>query len=88
MKNPSVESVAGDQTQFPPRDFPDFVTRARFLPGLTYVVVAVDLMCRFRTRSRMFAFGSLAVAWEWLERTLAALGLSLDAVILWFHDMI
>ena len=36
----------------------------------------------------MFAFGWLVVAWEWLERTLGALGLSFDAVVLWFHGMI
>ena len=30
----------------------------------------------------MFAFGWLAVAWEWLERTLGVLGFSFDAVIL------
>ena len=36
----------------------------------------------------MFDFGWLAVAWELLERTLAALGLAFDAVILWFHGMI
>ena len=47
-----------------------------------------DFMCRFRTGSRMFAVEWLAVAWKWLEKTLAALGLSLDAVILWFHGMI
>ena len=29
----------------------------------------------------MFAFGGLAVAWEWLERTFGVLGLSFDAVI-------
>ena len=30
----------------------------------------------------MFAFGWLAVAWEWLETTLGVLGLSFDSVIL------
>ena len=86
MKNPSVASVAGEHTQLSPKDFPLALTRARFLPGIVYFLA--DFMCRFRTRSRMFAFGWLAVAWEWLERTLAALGLSFDAVILWFHGMI
>ena len=45
-------------------------------------------MCRFRTRSRMFAFGWLASTWEWLERTLDALGLCFGSVISWFHGMI
>ena len=71
---------------FSPKDFQLFFTRVRFLPGITYFLA--DSMCRFRTRSRMFAFGWLEVAWEWLERTLAALGLSFDAVIFWFHGMI
>ena len=34
-----------------------------------HIFLAVFL-CRFRTRSRMFAFGWLTVGWEWLERTL------------------
>ena len=73
LKNPSVESVAGDHTQLSPKDFPLSFTRARVLPGITYVLA--DCMCRLRTRSPMFACGRLVVAWEWLERTLGIIGL-------------
>ena len=66
--------------QLSPKDFLVSFARVRFLFGITYVVA--DVMCRFRTWSRMFAFGWLAVAWEWLERTLGVLGPSFDAVIL------
>ena len=86
LKNPSVESVAGDHTQLSPKDFLLSFTRVRFLPGITYVLA--DVMCRFRTRSQMFACGGLAVAWEWIERTCGVLGLWSCAVILWFHGMI
>ena len=68
-----MESVAGEHTQLSPKDFPLSLTRARFLLGIASVLA--DLLCRFRTRSRMFAFGWLAVAWEWPERTLGVLGL-------------
>ena len=73
LKNPSVESLAGDHTQLFTEDFPLSFTRARFLPGIAYFLP--DYKCRFRTRSRMFAIGWLAIAWEWLERTLGVLGL-------------
>ena len=73
FKNPSVEGAAGEQTQLSPKDFPLSFTRVRFLPGITEFLA--DFMCRFRIRSRMFAFGWLVVAWEWLERTLGALAL-------------
>ena len=36
----------------------------------------------------MVACGGVAVAWEWLERTLGVLGLSFDAVILGFYGLI
>ena len=73
LKNPSVESVAGEHTQLSPKDFPLSSTRAHFLPGIAYFLA--DFRCRFRTRSRMFALGWLTVAWEWLEKTLGILGL-------------
>ena len=73
LKNPSVEGVAGEHTQLSSKEFPLSSTRVGFLPGIAYFLV--DFMCRFRTRSRMFAFGWLASTWEWLERTLDALGL-------------
>ena len=79
LKNPLVGSVAGDHTQLSPTDFLLSFTRARFLPGITTCLA--DVMCRFGTRSRMFAFAWLAVAWEWLEITLGVLGLSFDGVI-------
>ena len=47
--------------------------KVRFLPGIAYFLA--DFKCRIRTRSRMFALGWLTIAWEWLERTLGALGL-------------
>ena len=65
---------------FPPKHFPLSFTRVRFLLGTAYFLA--DVMCRFRNRRRMFAFGWLVVAWEWLERMLAALGLSFDSGIL------
>ena len=64
---------------FSPKGFPLSFTRARFLPGVTYFLA--DFKCRFRTGSRMFAFGWLALAWEWLETTLGVLGLSFDGMI-------
>ena len=66
-RNPSVESVSGEHTQLSTKDFLSSVTRVRFLPGIADFLA--DFMCRFRTRSRMFAFAWLAVAWEWLETT-------------------
>ena len=53
---------------------------ACFLLRITYCLA--DFMCRVRTRSRMFAFGWLAVAREWLETTVGntVLGLSFDSV--------
>ena len=68
-----------------PKDFPLSFTRARSPPGVTYFLA--DVICRFRTRSQMFAYGGLVVAWEWLERTLGVLGLSFGAVALSFHGM-
>ena len=73
LKNPSVESVAGEHTQLSPKDFLLSSTRVRFLPVIVYFLA--DFTCRFRTRSRMFALGWLTVVWEWLERTLGVLGL-------------
>ena len=73
-------SVSGEQTQLSPKYSPLSSTMACFLPGMTYFLA--DCMCRFRTRSRMFAFGWPPIAWEWLERTLGVLGVSFDAVIL------
>ena len=73
LKNPSVESVAGEHTRLSPKDFPLSFARARFPPGISYFLA--DFMCRIRTRSPMFACGGLAVAWEWLARTLGVLGL-------------
>ena len=73
LNNPSVESVAGEQAQLSPKDSPLSFTRARFLPGIMSFLS--DWMCRFRTRSQMFAQGGLVLTLEWLERTLGALGL-------------
>ena len=73
LKNPSVESVSDDQTRLSPKDVLLPFTSVHVLPGCEYFLA--DCMCRFRTRSRMFAFGCLALAWEWLERTLGALKL-------------
>ena len=75
------ESVAGEHTQLSPKDFPLSFTRAHFLPGITYFLA--DFVCRFPTRSRMFALGWLTVAWECLERTLGVLG-----ALIWFCDLI
>ena len=63
LKNPSVESVSGEQTQLSPKDFLLSFTRACLLPGIIYFLA--DVMCRFRTRNQMFACGGLAVAWGW-----------------------
>ena len=60
--------------------------RVRVLPGIKDF--RADFMCRCRTRSRKFACGELAVAWEWLETTLGVLGLSFDAAILCFHGIV
>ena len=80
MKIPSVESVAGEHTQLFTEGFPVIFHEGPFSSWNR--LFSSELVCRFRTRSQMFAFGWLAVAWEWLERTLAALGLSFDSVIL------
>ena len=64
---------------FSPKDFLSSFTRAFFLSRITDFLA--DFMCGFRTRSRMFAFGWLALAQEWLETTLVELGLPFDAVI-------
>ena len=79
LKNSLVESVVGEHTELSPKEFLSSFTRVHFLPIMTYYLA--DCMCRFRTQSRMFAFGWLAVAWEWLETTLGVLGLSFDGVI-------
>ena len=71
---------------FSQKDHPLCFTRTCSLPGITYVLA--DFMCRFRTRSPMFACGGLAVAWEWLETTLGVLGLWFGSAISWFHGMI
>ena len=73
LKNPSVESVAGEHAQLSTEGFPVILHEGPFLPGIAYF--HADFMCRFRTRSRKFAFGWLASTWEWVERTLDALGL-------------
>ena len=86
MRIPSLESVTGEQTKLSTEGFPVIFHEGPF-SSWNYISLA-DFMYRLRARSPMFAFGWLAVAWEWFERTLAALGLSLDAVILWFHGMI
>ena len=81
--NPSVESVVGEHTQPSTEGFPIFFHEgplSSWNPGITYDLA--DFKCRFRTRSRMFAFGWLALAWEWLETTLGVLWLSFDGVIL------
>ena len=75
-----MESVAGDHTQLSTEGLPVIFHEGPFLPGITNSLA--DFMCRFRTRSRMFAFAWLAVAWELLEITFGALGLSIDGVIL------
>ena len=80
LKNPFVESVAGDHTQLFTEGFPVIFHEGSFFPGIIYFLA--DFMFRFRTRSRMFAFVWLAVAREWLETTLDVLGLSFDGVIL------
>ena len=43
-----------------------------------------NFMCRLQYRSQLLAYGALVVlvAWEWLERTVGVLGLSLDAAFL------
>ena len=87
MKNPFVESVVGDHTQlFTERFIIIIVHEAPLSFGLTDFLAYC--MCRFRTRSRTFAFGWLVVVWEWLERTLGVLRLFFDAVILSFRGMI
>ena len=86
LNNPSVESVAGKHTTLSPKHFPLSFTRDRFLPGITYFLA--DFMCRFRTRSPMFACEGLVLAWEWLERTLGVLGLRVGSVISWVHGII
>ena len=87
LKNPVVESVPGEHTQLFTEGFPVIFHEGLFLPEKTHFLA--DFMCRFRTRSRMFAFGWLAVARECLERTLGGLGLSFRAVIMisW-HDVV
>ena len=77
VKNYSVELVR--RHNFSPTDCPLSFTRARFLSGI--LCFRAEFMCRFRTRSRMFAFGWFALAWEWLETTLGVLGLSFDGGI-------
>ena len=86
FKNPSIESVAGEHTQLYTEGFPIIFHEGLF-SSWNHIFLA-DFMCRCRTRSRMFAFGWLTVAWEWLERTLGALGLRFGSVISWFHGMI
>ena len=60
FKNPFVESVASDHTQLSTEGFLAIFHEGLFLPGITYVLD--DFVCRFRTRSGMFAFEWLAVA--------------------------
>ena len=73
LKNPSVESVAGEHTQLFTEGFPIIFHEGPF-PSWNRLFLA-DFRCRFRTRSRLLALGRLTVAWEWLERTLGVLGL-------------
>ena len=70
---------------FSPKDFLSSFTRACFLPGIAYF--RVDFKCRFRTRSRMFAFAyrCLGVAWKDAWRPWALIWVC-DLMISW-HDM-
>ena len=79
LKNPSVESVLGEHTQLFTEGFPVIFHEGLFSSWKRFFLA--DFKCRFRTRSPMFAFGWLVVAWECLERTFGVLGLSVPAVI-------
>ena len=62
LKNPSVESVTGEHAQLFTEGFP-VIFHEGPLSSWNRLFLA-DFMCRFRTRSPMFACEGLVVAWE------------------------